>query len=180
MILFLEQYFMLFVVYNFMGWLFEEIICSIGYRQIVNQGFLIGPYLPVYGCGAMLNLIVLGGVQNTVSIFVLSIILTSCLEYFTSYLLEKIFHARWWDYSKYHYQLHGRVCLLGALTFGALSVVELKIVQPILEQYADTFSTEAVQYSAVIVFFLFLADVLISAFRQYGRGGYRRFPTEVR
>lgn len=177
MIELLAHYFVLFMIYSFIGWLFEEITCSIGYRQLVNQGFLKGPYLPIYGCGAMLNLLVLGKIDNPVCIFICSIILTTSIEYIASFLLEKAFHARWWDYSNYHYQLHGRVWLWSTLAFGGLSILELKIVNPILEYYTYYFPEETVQYSAALMFVIFFLDLLFSAYRQYGKKEYYRFPS---
>ncbi len=174
----LEHYFILFMIYNTIGWFFEEVVCTVGYKQLVNQGFLMGPYLPIYGCGAMLNLIVLGRLNNTFLIFISSILLTSVLEYLTSYLLELVFHARWWDYSRFRYQLHGRICLPGALAFGGLSVIELKIVQPFLEHYMNDFSSEATQGIAFFMFVLFFLDILVSAYRQYTKSEYYRFPFE--
>lgn len=86
--------------YSIVGWVYESLICSVGARHFVNRGFLNGPYCPIYGFGAVFDLILLGKIENPFLLFLLGAIVTCTLEYLTSYGMEKIFHARWWDYSK--------------------------------------------------------------------------------
>lgn len=130
MLLTVEKYFLWFIVYSFLGWLYESTYCSIKERKWINRGFLNGPLCPVYGTGAILVILILGNVENTVSLFLSSAVLTCTLEYLTSYVMEKLFDARWWDYSDSKFNLNGRVCLAGALAFGSFSVLLVKLIHP--------------------------------------------------
>ena len=119
----IETWFLWLMIYSIIGWVYESTICSIGHRKLINRGFLNGPVCPIYGTGAVLVLLVLGRIQNPVLLFFAGALVTCSLEYLTSWLMEKLFHARWWDYSKRKFNIGGRVCLIGAVVFGAFSVV---------------------------------------------------------
>jgi len=125
------DYILYFFIYSFLGWICESIYCSCLQKKIVNRGFLNGPICPVYGIGA---LIVITGLwsyrDNMVAVFVLGFILTSILEYATATVLEKLFHAKWWDYSNYKFNIHGKVCLLNSTMFGFLSLFVIEILHP--------------------------------------------------
>lgn len=121
-----------FIVYSMIGWIYESIYCSVIEKKWINRGFLNGPYCPIYGFGALLDILFLGGFDNIVEIFLLGAILTCSLEYLTSVLMEKLFHARWWDYSDRKFHINGRVCLAGAIVFGLFSVLLIKIVHPFI------------------------------------------------
>ena len=95
---------LLFFLFSFLGWVMEVVLVSIEYRRLVNRGFLLGPWCPIYGCGVTFVTIVVGGLLGYRGtwgdVFVAGFFLCGGLEYFTSWYLEKLFHARWWDYSK--------------------------------------------------------------------------------
>ena len=133
-VMFLEMFpelFLSFLAYSFLGWVCESIYCSIGQKKLVNRGFLTGPLCPVYGFGAMAVLLFLRPFKdNVVELFFAGMLLTSVIEYITAYLLEKLFAAKWWDYSTYRFNIHGRVCLRNSLMFGALSVFAARCVDP--------------------------------------------------
>lgn len=127
----ISRVFLWLMAYSFLGWVYESILCSITERRLVNRGFLNGPLCPIYGCGALLILFVFGGREaSLMQLFLTSAVLTTALEYITSWAMEKLFHARWWDYSTYRFQIKGRVCLLGFLAFGAFSVVLIRWLHP--------------------------------------------------
>ena len=93
-----EQWFLLFLIYSFCGWIWESVFCSLWSRhKLINRGFLNGPYCPIYGYGALLDLIVLGHITDPLLLFLLSGTLSCLLEYLTSVGMEALFHARWWD-----------------------------------------------------------------------------------
>ncbi len=125
------------IFYSFAGWVYETILCSITQKKFVNRGFLNGPLCPIYGCGAILLILVLSPIRNPVILFLAGMLLTCSVEYFTSWLLEKLFHAKWWDYSEYRFQINGRVCLAGALVFGAFSVVLLLWIHPFVRRVTE-------------------------------------------
>ena len=104
--------FLLLMAYSFLGWCGEMVYCSLGQGKLCEKrGFLNGPLCPIYGHGALLVLTALGGSTNPLVTFAAGAVLTSAVEYVTSYLMEKLFHMRWWDYSHKRWNLNGRVCL---------------------------------------------------------------------
>lgn len=117
--------FLLLMLYSFLGWCGEMVYCSLGQRKLCEKrGFLNGPICPIYGHGALLVLLVLdGGCENLAATFFFGALLTSAVEYFTSFVMEKLFHMRWWDYSEIRFNLNGRVCLRNSALFGAACVV---------------------------------------------------------
>ena len=155
--------FLWFFLYSVMGWIYESILCSATSRSLVNRGFLNGPYCPIYGFGAVLVVLLLQGVTDTpVALFFSSIVVTGVLEYFTSWLLEKLFHASWWDYHNFPFHINGRVCLYGALVFGVLSMVLMYWLHPMVSGFVAGFSDLTVMFLTGAVFALMLADTIVT------------------
>lgn len=124
-------YFLLFIIYSCLGWLIEVIFCSITDKKITARGFLIGPYCPIYGWAAIIMILCLQRYMNdAIVMFVMGAIIASILEYVTSYLMEKIFHARWWDYSQRKFNIEGRICLKNSVLFGLLCLILMYVVNP--------------------------------------------------
>ena len=130
----LEYLFLWFLLYAFIGWVYESVLVSVSERRWVNRGFLNGPLCPIYGCGAVLAIVLLHDFTNPIEIFLISSFGASILEYITSWGMEKLFHARWWDYSHYRFNIQGRICLLGAIVFGFGGVLIIDVVQPQVER----------------------------------------------
>ena len=126
----LAEIFFYFVFYSVLGWVYETVLCSLEAGRAVNRGFLLGPYCPIYGAGAILFLILLGKEQNGILIFALGSAVACALEYLTSFVMEKVYGKRWWDYSQRFMNLNGRICLAGALAFGIFAVILIKILHP--------------------------------------------------
>lgn len=158
----LETYFLWLMIYSVFGWIYESTLCSVRERKFINRGFLNGPYCPIYGFGAVLDILILGKIENPVLLFFLGAIVTCTLEYVTSYVMEKMFHARWWDYSYMKFHINGRVCLLGALVFGAFSVLLILFVHPMVSAWVEQIPAAWRYVIAVIVFALFLIDNVIT------------------
>ncbi|MDU4891257.1 MAG: putative ABC transporter permease [Clostridium sp.] len=132
------KYFIWFVFYSCAGWVYESTLCSITDKKLVNRGFLNGPVCPVYGVGAVAVIFFLNDNQSSyLELFITGAVLACTIEYLTSVILEKLFHAKWWDYTRYKFNIHGRVCLLGAIVFGTFSVVLIKFIQPVIEGYTN-------------------------------------------
>ena len=118
MILQIEQYIALFFIYSFLGWVMESILETVRKKRFVNRGFLIGPYCPIYGAGVLLITILLAKYNDDIWItFLMSLLICGTLEYATSYIMEKIFKARWWDYSYRKFNINGRICLETLIPF---------------------------------------------------------------
>lgn len=128
-----------FLIYAFIGWLWETIYCSLKERKFVYRGFLFGPYCPIYGFGVLLLLIVLSPLkENAVALFAAAIVMMSLLEYIVSYVLEKIFHQRWWDYTGRWGNINGRIAVVSSLFWGVMSVLVIYCLHPWVIELADT------------------------------------------
>ena len=159
-------YFLLFISYSVIGWIMETILKTIEYKKFVNRGFLIGPYCPIYGCGALLMTFLLQGyVHDPIVLFVFNIIICSILEYSTSYIMEKIFKARWWDYSYTKYNINGRICLDTMIPFGLLGLLMMYVINPFIYTvycYFDMYHTNFLNIFLIILLIIFLIDAMIS------------------
>lgn len=158
----IEELFLWLMIYSFVGWVYESTLCSITGKKLVNRGFLNGPYCPIYGSGAVLDILVLGRIQNPALLFILGVLLTCSLEYFTSWIMEELFHARWWDYSDKKFNINGRVCLLGAVVFGAFSVVLILVIHPFVKGLTDSLPPLAKGIISAVLFAGFAADCVIT------------------
>ena len=158
----IETWFLWLMIYSIIGWVYESTICSIGHRKLINRGFLNGPYCPIYGTGAVLVLLVLGRIQNPVLLFFAGAVVTCSLEYLTSWLMEKLFHARWWDYSKRKFNIGGRVCLIGAVVFGAFSVVVVLLMNAFVEGLPDRLTDAAVNWTCARLLVGIVSDLVVT------------------
>lgn len=153
-----------FFVYCFIGWICEEIYCSILGKHIVNRGFLHGPYLPIYGFGAMSVLFLLNPfIHNIILLFFAGMVVTSIIEYIGSFLLEKIFHIKLWDYSSHFININGRVCLLNSTMFGILSIAMVYIIHPFISNIIDLLPEIAQYYIALVIALGMSFDFALSA-----------------
>ena len=156
--------FLFFLSYAFLGWICEEIWCTVKSRKITKRGMLHGPICPIYGFGSVLILYLLEPWRTTwVRLFFASMIVTSILEYFTSWLLEKLFHAKWWDYSKEKFNLNGRVCLLNSAAFGVGGLALEHLIHPLVEKliYWKT-ASPYINYIAAGLLSVILLDLLVT------------------
>lgn len=110
----------------------------------------------------MLVLLVLGRIQNPVLLFFAGAVLTCSLEYLTSWLMEKLFHARWWDYSKRKFNIGGRVCLIGAIVFGAFSVVLILVLHPFIKSLTDRLTDPALNIICAMLFVGIVSDLIVT------------------
>ncbi len=159
---------LLFFLYSFAGYICEIISSSIVQKKLVNRGFLCGPYCPIYGVGSLFILFLLLRFENDpVIVFVLGALITTCLEYFTSFVLEKIFHNKWWDYSYMKLHIHGRVCLQNTLLFGFGALVIIYVAQPFIHNLLTKMSPLAMHIVAFSLLFIFLIDWVYSVIIAY-------------
>jgi len=129
------NWFLWFITYSFAGWAYETALFTIVRSHWTNRGFLHAPLCPIYGTAAVAAITILyGRVKNSVLLFLAGAFLASVLEYITSVVLELLFRARWWDYSSRSFNIHGRVCLLGAVIFGTMVVVLVRFIHPQVEK----------------------------------------------
>lgn len=141
----------------------EVVIVSSKKRKITARGFLIGPWCPIYGFGALFITLLLRKYYNDpVALFVMSFLMGTILEYVTSYLMEKLFHARWWDYSDHKFQINGRVSLTTSLGFGALGVILVYILNPFFLRIIKNIPPIVFTIIMIIVLLIFITDVITS------------------
>jgi len=155
--------FIIFIIYSLFGWTVEIIAVYLDTKKIINRGFLIGPYCPIYGVAALILVLVLSKYKHDIiNFYILFVVIASVLEYFTSYLLEKMFNARWWDYSHIKYNLNGRICLVNSLAFGVLGIFVCYLLNPLLISVLDVIPKNVLIIISLIIMILFIIDLCIS------------------
>lgn len=145
--------FLIFMTYAFGGWAMEVIISLLQRRKLVNRGFLVGPICPIYGVGALLLSLVVSSDESPLVIFCVAVVGSAVLEYSVSYIMEKLFRVRWWDYTNQPFNLNGRICAESVLAFGVIGVLILKIINPAL----------LALYSSMPQFLMFLLAAVLAA-----------------
>lgn len=120
-----------FVIYSVLGWCLEVCFCTINTGQFVNRGFLNGPVCPIYGFGMVIVVLCLTPLNESWPLLFLgSMVLTTALEFFTGWVLEKLFHTKWWDYTGRKFNLKGYVCLEFSILWGLGCVLIMRVLHP--------------------------------------------------
>lgn len=159
----IKTYIILFFCYSIFGWLFEVIEEFILERKFVNRGFLLGPYCPIYGCGGLLITIFLEHLKlQPIAFFVLATVMCAFLEYTTSYVMEKMFNVRWWDYSKLKFNINGRVCLEVLSLFGIMGCFGVYVFNPFIIGIIKSIPNFILNNIVYILLILFVIDNIIS------------------
>ena len=159
----LYELFLLFYCYAFFGWIIEVFFEFFKSKKFVNRGFLIGPYCPIYGVGGLIATLTLTQHKdNIIILFVMSMFLFAILEYFTSYLMEKLFKARWWDYSNYRFNIDGRICLETLVPFGLLGCFAIYIVNPCFKYLFNLANPLVLKTIVLILSLIFILDLILS------------------
>ena len=160
----IETYFLLFMSYAILGWCMEVTCKLIEKKKFINRGFLIGPYCPIYGWGAVAITILLSRyMSDPIVLFIMAIVICSILEYFTSYFMEKKYHARWWDYSSKKFNINGRICLETMIPFGILGVAIMYVTNPLLFSLFEKIPEMALHIISAVLLIGFLIDNIISS-----------------
>ena len=166
--LYLINLVLLFFFYSFLGWCVEVTLKYIQYHRFINRGFFTGPICPIYGTGAALITLVVGGlgpVEKGYGItFLASFLLCGAVEYFTSYFMEKRFHARWWDYSQKPMNLHGRIWIGNLILFGLGGVAIIHIINPPLFRLFERLSLQTREIIDAALLCVFAADYAVTHF----------------
>lgn len=155
--------FMLFIIYSIIGWLMETSFNTIITKKFTNRGFFMGPYCPIYGIGVLLILYLLKRYQSEpLALFVMSIVICSLLEYTTSFLMEKIFKNRWWDYSNRKFNINGRICLETMIPFGLIGTFIFYGLNPFITSIISTIPNIVLIIISFFLLLIFLIDIIIS------------------
>lgn len=161
----IEMYIFIFFIYSFVGWCMESIggIFNPKVKKFINRGFMIGPYCPVYGIGIVLVNLLLKKYSNDIpALFFLAILICGTLEYFTGYIMEKLFNARWWDYSKKKFNINGRICLDTLLPFGIVATIIICKINPFLFSIFENIPSTIFHVVSIVLILLFMIDFIIS------------------
>ena len=135
----IQALFLYFIFYSFLGWLMETCYCSILEHRLVDRGFLYGPICPIYGAGVLLMVLFFTPLKHNLFVFYLTaVVVMTSWEYFVAWLLETTTHVRYWDYSRFRFNIKGRVCLWVALVWGALSYVVIFWIHPAVDGIYQT------------------------------------------
>ena len=155
--------FLLFLMYSFVGWSLEVIGKLLEKGKFVNRGFLVGPYCPIYGVGSILMIILLNRyINDPQTLFIMSILLFSVLEYSTSYFMEKIFKIRWWDYTRRKFNINGRICLETMIPFGCGGMLIMYVVNPFFLKLLSHIPSTALTIISIVLALVFVFDLCMS------------------
>lgn len=153
----------LFLIYSFIGWIVEVSAFLIQDHKFVNRGFFIGPVVPIYGTGGILITILLTKYQSDpIVLFCMAVVVCSILEYLTSYIMEKIFKTRWWDYSNKKFNINGRICLSNLIVFGIMGLVMVYLINPFLIDILNKIDPILLKCVVSILIVLFVIDFFVS------------------
>lgn len=153
-------------IFSILGWIMEVTLKYIQYHRFIDRGFLIGPYCPIYGFGVVGVTILVGGLigwKGTIlETFMAGFVICGFLEYMTSYYMEKMFHARWWDYSTKPMNLNGRIWIGNLILFGIASVVIVRFIAPHYFEFIDRIDPVILSVLAWIILIFMSADYVLS------------------
>ena len=157
-----RQAFLSFIIFSVVGWISEVLYVGIFHEhKFVNRGFLHGPICPVYGFGGLVILILPPSLYSTwIPLFFSSMIMCTLVEYFVSWIMEKMFHARWWDYSHYKFHINGRICLLNSVLFGFLGVGVIHFIYPQLLNLLNWLGDVTIQVSTDVIAVVLAVDLV--------------------
>ena len=159
----LSNLIMLFFSLCFIGYLYEIFYALVVLGEFVNRGTMYGPWLPIYGCGGMLTLLLFKRwSEKPIVVFFCSMALCGIMEFFTSWFLETYLHKKWWDYSGFFLNIDGRVCLEQLIIFGLSCCLNIYLISPFLAGVYDKLPKKRAVIICLILFILFITDFIIS------------------
>ena len=176
-----------FFLYGCIGWCVEGVYAAVKEHKLVNRGFLCGPICPIYGFGMVglvysVQLIPLpdSGSMSAVSIFFIGMVLTTAIELVGGWVLYKLYHIRWWDYSKMKYNLGGYICPQFSLLWGLGSVLMIKVVHPLLARGSNPMPFRVMLILDIVLLIIFVVDVIVSTAAAIGLNKYLSEIDELR
>ena len=145
---------------SIVGYIYEIIYYLIIDKELVNRGFLYGPYLPVYGFGAVFMLwLIKRFKKDPLIVFLLGVLITGIVEYITGYLMFHIYHRTWWDYTGLFLNINGYVCLRSVLTFGIGGLILIYVVDPIISKLSKNLNSNKYLVASSLGIFLIVLDL---------------------
>ena len=159
----IPYYILTFFIYSFIGWIIEEIDILIETKELTYRGFLVGPICPIYGFSSLIMILLLSIFKdNIILLFLSSFIICTLVEYLTSYVMEKMFNVRWWDYSRMKFNINGRVALRNSIFFGIMGVLLVYYINPFLLDLLTRVDYNIISKVAYILFGVCIMDFIVS------------------
>ena len=154
---------MMFFSFSIIGWLWEVLFYLFEGGQFTNRGVLHGPWLPIYGTGALLIIILLKKFRSKPNLeFSLIVIICGLVEYFTSVYLQTKFGLLWWDYTDYFLNINGRVCAEGLIVFGVGGMAGVYVLAPLFDDYFNKISKKILYVLCIVLSCLYIFDKIYS------------------
>ncbi len=165
-----------FLIYSFIGWCVEVVYCTVTSGKVVNRGFLNGPVCPIYGFGMVGVLMVFQNLPvknpedtDMVVVFFGSLILATLVELIGGWLMLRLFHARWWDYSDRPFNIGGFICPQFSILWGIGGVIVIKMVHPVISKASGTRIPEKYGWILMAIFYLiYLVDLIVTVLTVQG------------
>ncbi len=160
-----------FVIYSFIGWVVEVVFHVVVAGKIINRGFLNGPVCPVYGFGMISVLLIYNfiGTDNAFVVFLEGIVFTTLIELIAGFILDKFFHARWWDYSKMPLNLNGYICAGFSIIWGLAVVFVIKLVHVVIYHFSSGLIPPRIGWPILIALYvIFITDTVVTALTLIG------------
>lgn len=152
-----------FIIYSFLGWVLESVTKTVMQRKWVNSGFLFGPFCPIYGIGAIIMYLFLDSFKGKwILLFLIGFFVLSVWEYIVGWLLEKFFQTKYWDYSNYKFNIHGRVCLMNSIFWGILGVLFVNVIHPFIDAKIQLIPENHLIYLNILLYAYIIVDVITS------------------
>lgn len=162
----MEKYFLLylmyFFIYVFIGWVVEVSFHAVTVGKFINRGFLSGPYCPIYGFGAISVIYFLTDIagKNKFVLFLGSIVIATAIEFVAGFLLEKIFHERWWDYTDKKLNIGGYICMEFSVIWGLFCFLLYEAVHPVTKSLVDLIPLRALKYLDIGLVIIMTIDLI--------------------
>lgn len=162
------QWLFIFYFYCFGGWCFESTYVSIKNKKLTNRGFMRGPFLPIYGSGATMMLVVsmpfqeMGLPWRIVLTYIAGCIGATILEYVTGVVMEALFKVRYWDYSNQKFNFQGHICLSSSLAWGLITVAMTELIHEPVERLVLAVPNQALTVVTLILTAGIFADFALS------------------
>ena len=156
------------MIYSCLGWIYETLLCTLKSGKWENRGFLYGPICPIYGVGSVMIILIMEQTRQTSlafevwQYFLISVCGSAALEYGTAWGMEKLFHARWWDYSDLPLNLHGRISLFTSLGFGVAGLLIVYRIAPLTASVMARTSVPVAEACSLLATALFSADLTLT------------------
>lgn len=160
-----EKYIFYFIIFSLFGWVWEVMFHILETFKFANRGMYYGPWIPIYGFGGLTIVLLLNLFRKKpIMVFLLSGLFCGLIEYFTGWMIEATRGYKWWDYSEYLFNLHGRICLYSILGFGLIGLILIEYILPKLEKLYNKIYSKTLTIILAIISIIYLFDVGYSVF----------------